>query len=60
MNIVSNRTQVRVGSQVFEIPTNKLGELLSLLAQWQSISVSEQYSGPTSNPKWNGQTLING
>jgi hypothetical protein len=60
MNIVSNRTQVKVGPQVFEIPTDKLSELLRLLAQWQSISVSEQYNGPTQNPKWNGQTLING
>lgn len=58
MDMISNRTKVTVGSQVFEIPTDKLSELLLTLSRWQSISVSE--NNGTSTQTWNGRSLILG
>jgi|TARA_R110000787_G_scaffold17748_1_gene55086 hypothetical protein len=58
MNVVSNKTNVTVNGQVFAIPSVKTQELLNMLAQWQSIAVTEQ--APSQNPNWNGQQLING
>ena len=57
-NISSNRVRVTVGGQVFEIPAVKLSELQSLLAQWQSIAVTE--NSPQKSNNWAGKTLLNG
>lgn len=64
-NYLPNRVRVTVNGAVYEIPTNKVGELQSMLAMWQSIQTqqpNEQYN-PNGNgvgPKWNGTQLING
>lgn len=58
-NIISKRTKVIVGGSVFEIPSEKVNELLGLLARWQSISISEEINNPQQT-KWNGQSLIYG
>ena len=57
--MISNRTKVSVGGQIYEIPSEKVGELLGMLAAWQSIGVTEQQQHPTQNPKWGGRQLIN-
>lgn len=51
-NVISaNRVNVTVMGQVFSIPSEKVSELYRLLANWQSISVTEgnpqpgQYQG---------------
>ena len=60
-NVISNRTQVNVGGQIYEIPSEKVGELLSLLANWQSISISEQSRQTQGQaPTWDGRQLLNG
>lgn len=57
--MVSNRTKVTVNGQVFDIPSTKVQELFNMLAQWQSIAVTEN-APPNSDPRWNGQQLLNG
>lgn len=57
-NIISQRTRINVGGQVFDIPSEKVSELIRLLAQWQSLSVSENSNNP--EQKWNGNRLILG
>ena len=59
--VVTHRTRITVQGQIFDIPTEKVGELLGLLSKWQSISVSEsgQQNGQTNNG-WDGQNLIFG
>lgn len=59
MNIISNRMQVVVAGQVFEIPSEKQTELLRMLAVWQSISVSEAQA-QNQNNRFDGRSLING
>lgn len=59
MSILSNRIQVVVSGQVFEIPAEKQSELLRLLAGWQSISVSEAQNN-TGSARYEGRTLLNG
>lgn len=59
-NFLPNRVNVTVNGSVYQIPTEKLGELLGLLSQWQSIQVQQPIQGQTENSKWNGQQLING
>lgn len=59
--MLSNRIQIVVAGQVFEIPSEKQSELLRMLAQWQSISLSEsQVMQNQNNPRYNGKTLLNG
>lgn len=57
--MLSNRTKIIVGGQVFDIPSDKVGELLNILANWQSISVTEQ-NGNANNPTWDGKKLLFG
>lgn len=58
MSILSQRTRINVGGQIFDIPSEKIPELMRLLAQWQSLSVSENSNNP--DQKWNGKSLIFG
>jgi len=56
--ITSSRIRVIVGNEVFEIPSDKLNQLKTTLAQWQSIKVSENTNSPIIN--YNGIQLIHG
>ena len=60
-NISAKYTRVTVGGQVFEIPSEKTSELISMLSQWQSISVTEASNkqNPPPAATWNGVRLIN-
>lgn len=58
-NIISNRIRISVGNQVFEIPSEKVGELMMLLSKWQALGVSENVNNPN-DPKWLGRNLIFG
>lgn len=59
-NVISNRIRVSVGSQVFEIPSEKVGELMSLLSKWQALGVSENTNSNSNDPRWHGKSLIFG
>jgi predicted transcriptional regulator len=63
---LSNRTRVAIGHQVFEIPSERVGEVINMLSRLQSIQVAE--SSPRPNPVYppnspqyyQGISLING
>ena len=55
--MLSNKIKVTVAGQIFEVPAEKQGELLRLLAAWQAISVSENQNN---SQRYDGLRLING
>ena len=62
---LSNRTRVAVGHQVFEIPSERVGEVINLLSRLQSIQVAESSPRPSQYPPnspqfYQGVSLING
>jgi hypothetical protein len=54
--IVTERVKVQVGGRIFEIPAERVNQLISMLESWKTIQVQET----PSNNGWNGQTLLNG
>lgn len=56
--ITGNRVRVTVGGQVFEIPQEKQFHLMSLLQQWQGVSIPENQN--QNKCGFNGSTLICG
>lgn len=59
MNILSDKIVVNVAGQVFQIPSEKMGELLRILSSWNSIQTQESSVNQVS-PKYNGKQLIQG
>ena len=62
---LSNRVRITVGHQVFEIPSERVGEVIGLLSRLQSIQVSEASPRPyppvyNQNNPYQGISLING
>lgn len=57
--IAANRIRVSVGHQIFEIPAERVSEVINLLSRLQSIQVSEG-SPQNTNSHFSGQTLIYG
>ena len=56
--LTSNRIRVSVGNMVFDIPSNKMNELINILSKWQSIQISE--ANPSPFITYKGQSLVNG
>lgn len=59
MNILSDKIVVNVAGQVFQIPSEKMGELLRILSSWNSIQTQESSANQT-GPRYNGKQLIQG
>jgi len=57
--IASNYVKVTVGNQVFEIPSDKVQEVFSLLSRLQSISIHSE-NNPSPVLSYQGKSLICG
>lgn len=58
-SLISTKTRVTVGNMVFEIPSEKVSEIVSLLSRLQAIKETSNYNNGQ-NCNWNGQSLICG
>jgi hypothetical protein len=58
--ISSALIRVVIGNQVFDLPQEKAQQLMSMVRQWQSVSIPENNYGGHNAVAYNGMSLIQG